>query len=45
MHLHGDVDNITVLQNIYLDLLNHGVESIHFQQALEFLASGGGGVF
>ena len=45
VYLHGNVDNITVLQNIYLDLLNHGVGSIHFQQVLEFFASGGGGVF
>lgn len=36
-HIHLDVEDLAVLQSIYLDLVNHGVQSPRFIQALEYV--------
>lgn len=40
-HLHGDFDAVEHLKAVYLDLLNHGIQSECFLKALEFVANGG----
>ena len=34
-NIHGDVENIEILQNIYFDLVNYGVQSASFVEALQ----------
>ena len=41
-HIHLDVEDLAVLQNVYLDLVNHGIQSPHFMQALEYVLNFGG---
>lgn len=41
-HIHLDVEDLAVLQHIYLDLVNHGIQSPHFIQALEYVLNFGG---
>lgn len=38
-HIHDDVEDLTVLQNVYFDLIHHGVQSPYFMQALEYVLS------
>lgn len=40
-HLHGDVENIELLQTIYLDLINQNMESAYFLQALQLVTGMG----
>ena len=42
-HIHLDVEDLAFLQNIYLDLENHGVQSPRFIQALEYGLNFGNG--
>ncbi|KAG8044302.1 hypothetical protein GUJ93_ZPchr0138g33 [Zizania palustris] len=44
-YLHGDFDAVEHLKALYLDLLNHGIQSECFLRALEFVTNGGGGMF
>lgn len=41
-HIHNDVEDLAVLQHLYFDLINHGVQSTYFLQSLEFVLSFGG---
>ena len=41
-HIHNDMEDLEVLQNLYFDLINHGVESAYFMQALNYVLSFGG---
>lgn len=41
-HIHLDVEDLAVLQNIYEDLVNHGLLSPYFLQALEYVPNFGG---
>lgn len=41
-HIHDDVEDLTVLQNVYFDLIHHGVQSPYFMQALEYVLNFGG---
>lgn len=41
-HIHLDVEDLAVLQNIYEDLVNHGLLSPYFLQALEYVQNFGG---
>lgn len=40
--IHNDVEDLAVLQNIYFDLINHGVQSTYFIQAQEYVLNFGG---
>ena len=41
-HLHNDVEDLDLLQTIYLDLVNQNLQSAYFAQALEYVLAFGG---
>lgn len=40
-HIYGGINDLTTLQSIFLDLLNQGVQSPHFQQAVNLVIQHG----
>lgn len=41
-HIHNDVEDLDLLQTIYLNLMDQGIQSPYFVQALEYVMTFGG---